>query len=288
MENTRFEYSAIVKRPPLKLPGGARLAFWVVVNVEHFDIGAPGHGPGPGPKTVPDVRTYSPLDYGPRVGIWRIMEVLDKHQIRATAAINAEACERYPVIVEEGKKRGWEFLGHGINNSRPLSGLSEAEEREVIRRSLDTVEKAAGQRPRGWRGPSMAETFNTPDILAEEGIRYLSDWYNDDQPYPMKVRKGSLISIPASTGTSDLQAFNGTHFTPEQYCGTVKDAFDTMYREGATQPRVLSLSLHPFVIGLSFRIGYLDEALGYVRGHDSVWFATGAEIADWYYENCMV
>ncbi|MBI4332176.1 MAG: polysaccharide deacetylase family protein [Chloroflexi bacterium] len=210
------------------------------------------------------------------------MDVLDKHHVKASVPINADACEHYPVIVEEGKKRGWEFLGHGITNSETLAGLTEEEERQVIRHSLDTVEKAVGWRPSGWRGPGMAETFNTPDILAEEGIKYLSDWYNDDQPYSMAVRGGSLISLPASIGTSDLHAFHGEHRTPEQFFETIKNAFDTMHCEGASQPRILSISLHPYVIGHSFRIWCLDKALSYIRSHKHVWFATGWEIADWY------
>jgi allantoinase len=285
MENPHFEYSPLIRRPRFHLPNGARVAVWVAVNVEHFDIESTSFGPGPGAKHPPDIRNYSMRDYGTRVGIWRVMEVLDKHKIRGTASLNSDVCDRYPVIIEEAKKRGWEFMGHGVNNTTLLAGLSEAEERRVIATSLEAVARAVGERPKGWRSPGMAETFNTPNILADEGIRYLSDWYNDDQPYTIKVKNGRLIGLPASAATSDMQAFIGHNLMPEQFCQIMMNQFDVLYKEGADQGRIMSISLHPFVIGLPFRIKCLDDALKYVTSHDNVWLATGWDIASWYYEN---
>ncbi len=285
MENTRYNYSPIITRKPFKLPREAKVAVWVIPNIEHFDIGLPGFAAGTGPGIVPDVRNYAVRDYGNRIGIWRIMDVLDKHNIKATVALNSAVCEHYPVIIEEGKKRGWEFMGHGITNSITLAGLSEAEERQVITSTLDTIAQAVGNRPMGWLGPGLTETFNTPDILAEEGIRYLCDWCNDDQPYPMKVSKGSLISIPYSHDINDIPVFINQHLTPEQFYEIIKDQFDTLYQEGVSQARIMAIALHPFLIGAPFRIGWLDKALQYIKSHKDVWFATGWEIANWYYDN---
>ena len=284
MENTRFDYSPIINRKPFKLPDRAKVAIWVIVNIEYFDMVAPLPGSGEN-KAGPDVPNFSRREYGARVGIWRLMEVLDKHNIKATASLNSEVCQHYPVIIEECKKRGWEFIGHGVTNSRRLYGLSEDEERKVIKSSLDTISQSVGQRPRGWRSPGMAETFNTPDILAEEGIRYLSDWYNDDQPYPMKVKKGNLLSMPATSDTSDIQVLITQQLAPAQFCEILKDHFDIVYAEGADQARVIGISLHPFVIGTPSRIGSLDKALQYIKSHEGVWFATGWEIASWYNKN---
>lgn len=108
--------------------------------------------------------------------------MLDKHNIKATVALNSGVCDHFPIIIEEGKKRGWEFMGHGITNSVRLAGLSEAEERQVIINCLDAITQAVGQRPKGWLSPGLIETLNTPDILAEEGVKYLCDWCNDDPP----------------------------------------------------------------------------------------------------------
>ena len=288
MENTRYDYSPIITRKPFKLPNEARVAVWVGINIEHFDIGLTSFG---GltvmAKQAPNVYDYAVRDYGNRVGIWRLMELLDKHNIKASVLLNSDVCEHYPTIIEEGNKRGWEFLGHGTSNSILLGGLSEVEERQVITTTLDVIAKAAGKRPLGWLGPALQETWNTPDILAENGVKYLCDWCCDDQPFPMKVKKGSLISVPYSVDLNDIPAFVYQGLTPEQFYEMIKDQFDTLYQEGINQARVMCISIHPYLIGLPFRIGWLDKALQYIKGHKDVWFTTGGEIASWYYENYM-
>lgn len=287
MENTRYDYSPIITRKPFKLPHQARIAVWIIPNIEYFDIGLPLPKTVVSESTVPDAKNYGVRDYGIRIGLWRLMEVLDKHNIRATVALNSAVCDHYPIVIEEGKKRGWEFMGHGITNSTHLTGLSKAEERKVIASTLNTISKAVGERPRGWLGPGLSETFNTPDILAEEGVKYLCDWCSDDQPFPMKVKKGSLISIPYSQDLNDIPLFIHQHFTPEQFYQIVKNQFDTLYQEGIHQARIMAIALHPFVIGVPFRIGWLDKALEYIKSHQDVWYPTGWEIASWYYENYM-
>ncbi|MDZ4230379.1 MAG: polysaccharide deacetylase family protein [Dehalococcoidales bacterium] len=286
MENVRYDYSPLIRREPFKLPDRARVAVWVGVNIEHFDIGTTDFGDRPYQAGVPNVMDYSVRDYGNRVGIWRLMETLDKHNIKASVLLNSDVCSRYPVVIEECKKRGWEFLGHGTSNSRPLGGLSEAEERQVIATTLDTITRAVQQRPVGWLGPALQETFNTPDILAENGVKYLCDWCCDDQPFPMKVKEGSLISMPYAQDINDRAAFR-RNVTHQQFGEMIKDQFDTLYRDGAGQSRIMCIALHPFLIGQPFRIGYLDKALQYIKGYGDVWFATAREIADWYYENYL-
>jgi peptidoglycan/xylan/chitin deacetylase (PgdA/CDA1 family) len=288
MENRRYDFSPIVTREPFKLPNQARVALWVGINVEYFDIEATEFG-GVGAFKVspPNVHEYAPRDYGNRIGIWRLMALLDKHNIRGSVLLNSDICTHYPVIVEECKKRGWEFLGHGTSNTVLLAGMDEAEERQVIKTALDVITKASGERPMGWLGPALQETFNTPDILAEEGIKYLCDWVCDDQPFPMKVKNGTLISIPYSVDLNDIPAFIIQHLTPEQFHDMIRDQFDTLYKEGADQARVMCIALHPFLIGQPYRIVWLDRALQYIKGHKDVWFATGREIATWYYENYM-
>ena len=170
----------------------------------------------------------------------------------------------YPTIVGEGKKRGWEFLGHGISNSVLLGGKTESEERQIIHTTLDVIEEAVGERPIGWLGPALQETFNTPDILAEAGIKYLCDWCCDDQPFQMRVKKGTLISIPYSLDLNDIPAFLMHHVTAEQFYQMIRDQFDTLYAEGATEPRIMCIALHPFLIGQAYRIGCLDRALQYI------------------------
>lgn len=288
MENTRYDYSPLITRKPFKLPNQAKVALWVGINIECFDIGITCFGGVPAMATVPpNVYDYAVRDYGNRIGIWRLMEVLDKHDIRGSVLLNSEVCGHYPIIVQEGKKRGWEFLGHGITNSVLLTGLSEVEERQIITTTLDVITKAVGQRPLGWLGPALQESFNTPDILAENGVKYLCDWCCDDQPFPMKVKGGSLVSVPYSVDLNDIPAFITRKLTPRQFCEMIKDQFDTLYREGTDQARIMCIALHPFLIGMPYRIGWLDKALEYIKDHKDVWLTTSGEIASWYYENYM-
>jgi peptidoglycan/xylan/chitin deacetylase (PgdA/CDA1 family) len=288
MENTRYEFSPIISRKPFKLPNEARVALWIGINIEYFDIGLTNFGGvGAMASAPPNVFDYAPRDYGNRIGLWRLMDVLDKHGIRASVLLNSEVCTHYPIIIEEGKKRDWEFLGHGTTNSILLGGPGEAEERTIIAATLDVIEKASGQRPRGWLGPALQESFNTPDILAEHGVRYLCDWCCDDQPSPMNVKKGRLISVPYSLDLNDIPAFIGQKMTAQQFCEMIKDQFDALYREGADQARVMCIALHPFLTGMPYRIGWLDKALEYIKGHADVWTTTSGEIAGWYYEKYL-
>jgi peptidoglycan/xylan/chitin deacetylase (PgdA/CDA1 family) len=288
MENTRYDYSPLIQRKPFKLPNEARLALWVGINIEYFDIGLTNFGgAGAMASAPPNVFDYAPRDYGNRIGIWRLMEVLDKYGIRGSVLLNSEVCTHYSIIIEEGKKRGWEFLGHGTTNSILLTGLGEAEEKEIITTTLDVIEKSVGQRPRGWLGPALQESFDTPDILAEHGVRYLCDWCCDDQPFPMKVKKGGLISVPYSLDLNDIPAFIGQKMSAQGFYEMIKDQFDTLYREGADQARVMCIALHPFLIGMPYRIGWLDKALQYITGHKDVWITTSGEIAGWYYEKYL-
>lgn len=281
MENRRYDYLPMIRRKKIKWPNGARLALWVCPNIEYFHIdkvipGTPG-------SHLPDIQGYTLRDYGSRVGVFRLMDVLDKYGIRASVLLNADVCEHHPAIIEEGKKRKWEWLGHGLTNNVRMSDYPSEEERKVIRQVKETITAAVGKAPKGWLGPGLAETFNTPDYLAAEGFEYVCDWGCDDQPIPMRVRSGRMILVPYQQGINDIGTLLYFHHTPEQYFRMVSDQFDTLYKEGAESGRVMAIPLHPFVIGLPFRIKYLDRALEYICSHEGVWRATGWEIADWYY-----
>jgi peptidoglycan/xylan/chitin deacetylase (PgdA/CDA1 family) len=283
LDNTRYDYSAIIQRPPLRWPGNARVAVWVIPNIEHFKIDMPATTMTPDAHPpVPDVRSYAWRDYGARVGVWRIMEVLDKYGIRATVALNAEACQRYAIIIQEAVKRRWVFMGHGLTNSQRLTNLPVDAERQIVRETIAVIKQATGQAPMGWLGPGLTETFETPDLLAEEGIRYVCDWCADDQPFPMKVRRGTLLSIPYTLELNDLPVCVGKGASAEEFYRICCDQFDCLYEEGAQNGRVMALALHPYIIGQPFRIKYLDRILGYISRHKEVWLTTGDEIADWY------
>jgi peptidoglycan/xylan/chitin deacetylase (PgdA/CDA1 family) len=283
----RFDYSPLIDRPPLRWPNGARLAVWVIPNIEHFwfDRAATRI---PGAITLsPDVMGYSWRDYGVRVGIWRMMEIMQRHNVRGTVALNSEVCAEYPRIIEEGKKLGWDWMGHGTTNSVLINEQGEAEEREIIARVVKTVTQSVGKAPRGWLSPALSETVRTPDILAESGIEYVANWVNDEQPYPMKVKKGSLFSIPYSQELNDIPALLSLHQSPERFGKMICDQFDVLYEDGASTGRVMSICLHPVLTGVPHRSKYFAKALAHITSRQEVWFATGGEIIDWYKQNYL-
>ncbi len=274
-----FPYVPINRRPKLSWPGGARLAVWVIPNIEIFPLNEPVPT---GTGMAPDLINWAPRDYGARVGVFRIMEVLERHGVRGTVALNSEVCDDYPEIVEDAKALGWEFMGHNESNSRYLHLMEPEAERETVRRVFDRIEAATGARPRGWLSSGLQESWHTLDYLIDNGADYVADWINDDQPYRMDVDGRPICSIPYSGEINDLPAMIRMGRTAEEFETMIKRQFDVLYREGAESGRVMAICLHPFVIGMPHRIGALDGGLEYICAHEGVWLATGSEIVDHY------
>lgn len=267
-----FPYQAIVDRPRISWPNGARIAVWVVPNIEHFHLELT--------NPAPDVRNTSRRDYGNRVGVWRLMDVLTKHGIRGTVALNAEVARYYPRIMEAARKLDWELMGHGLTNSSLLTGLAKADEAAVIRQTKELIEQQ-GQKMRGWLGPGLTETWNTLDLLRDAGVEYVCDWVNDDLPYRMN---NGLYSIPYSIELNDMPLFNTPSIDIADFERRIIDTFDVLYEEGAKNARVMCIALHPFLIGVPHRIRYLDRALAHIASHQNVWLTTGSEIIRAYRE----
>ena len=287
-EHARFPYSAIVDRKPLRWPNGARVAVWVIPNIEHFLFDRPSISiTSVTTGLVPDVLNYSWRDYGVRVGVWRLMEIMQRHGVRGTAALNSDACDRYPRIIEEGNRLGWEWMGHGTNNSTLVSQQSEEEERALIARVVSTIEKATGKHPRGWLSPALSESHRTLDLLAENNIEYVANWVNDEQPYPMRVRDGAILSMPYSIEINDIPAFIDLKQSGETFGRMIRDQFDVLYEDGAKTGRVMAIALHPFLIGHPHRSKHFADALAHIASRQEVWLATGSEIADWYKESYL-
>ncbi len=286
VSHDRFDYSPIVDRPVLRWPSGARVAVWVIPNIEHFMFDRPSTSiTAVTTRFVPDVLNYSWRDYGVRVGIWRMMEVMEKYGVRGTVALNSDVCEHYPRIIEAGNKLGWEWMGHGKNNSILMAEKDKDEERELIGDIVKTIAAGTGKHPRGWLGPALTETHNTLDLLAEAGIEYVCDWVNDEQPYPIRVKSGSMLSIPYSSEINDIPAILDGKQGAEAFGQMIKDQFDVLYEDGASTGRVMSICLHPFLIGHPFRSKYFADALRHIASRQEVWMATGSEIIDWYRQN---
>jgi allantoinase len=228
------------------------------------------------------VLNYAWRDYGARVGVWRVMEILDKHGIPATAALNSEACARYPEIIKAGNELGWEWMAHGETNSALFTGMPEELERPIIQSVIKTITEATRTKPRGWLGPALTETSNTLDLLAEAGIEYVADWCNDELPYRMKTRSKAIIAMPYTLEIGDIPLFLERGGSGEDFYRMVVDQLDWLHAEGAKRPRVLSIAIHPFLIGHPFRARWLDKALAYIKKKKGVWLAKGSEIVDWW------
>jgi peptidoglycan/xylan/chitin deacetylase (PgdA/CDA1 family) len=287
-EHGRFPYSAIVDRKPLRWPRGARVAVWVIPNIEHFLFDRPATSVTQTTTSlVPDVLNYSWRDYGVRVGIWRLMEIMERHGCKGTVALNSDVCVHYPCIIEEGNRLGWEWMGHGATNSTLINRQSEEEERALIAGVVETIERATGAHPRGWLGPALSESHRTLDLLAENKIEYVADWVNDEQPYPMRVKDGSILSLPYSIEINDIPVFLDGKQSGETFGRMICDQFDGLYEDGAKTGRVMAISLHPFLIGHPHRSKYFANALAHIASRQEVWLATGSEIADWYKKNYL-
>jgi peptidoglycan/xylan/chitin deacetylase (PgdA/CDA1 family) len=282
-----FRYVPIHKRPPLRWPGGKRLALWVNPNIEFFRLddvmpGTVNERVAREHAKVPNVRNWSLRDYGNRVGVWRIMKVLERYGVRASAALNSEVCDHHPEVIEEARRLGWELMGHGETNALRINEMDAQRERESIFRALDRIEEASGTRPVGRLGPGLAETWDTLEHLSAAGIRYVCDWVNDDQPYTMQVGDPPMVSLPYSVQTNDVPAYFDMKCSVPEFERMLKAQFDVLHREGEASGRVMAIAVHPFVTGQPHRIGALDAALEHICSHEGVWLATGREIVEHY------
>ena len=290
MDNPWYDYSPFPKRPKLNWPRNARVGWFVLLHLEYWELMA-DETSYKDPRYVgeygsfnPDYRTWTQREYGNRVGIFRVLDVLDRYQIRAGVAVNAMAAQRYPYLIEQFKRRNYEFIAHGHSANRMItSKMSEAEEKAEIDASVAAIEKATGQRPTGWLGQDYGESARTPGLLADAGLDYVLDWPNDDQPYRMKVGR-KFVSLPNQPEWDDVQQLWLRRIPTTRYPDIVGEAFELLHHEGG---QVFNLSIHPWLMGMAHRIKYLDEALRRIERFGNAWQATPGEVARHYIDTMM-
>ena len=279
----RVEYSAIVDRPPLKLPGKARIVFWTIVNLEVWDISKPMArqvlAAPTGQVLLPDVANWSWHEYGMRVGVWRFFEHFKKQNIKPTLAINARVVEDYRRVAEEAKREGWEFMGHSYEQG-PIH--KEPDQVAMIARSMETLEKFTGQRPVGWLGPGLTQTLETPDLLTAAGVKYIGDWVYDDEPTVIKTTNGPLVTLPYTMELNDIPMMAVQHHESDYLLKRFIDQFDRLYAEGEKRAKIISLAIHPYLSGQPHRIKYLEAIYDHVSRYDGVLHWNGVQILDWY------
>ena len=281
----RLAYSPISGRPPLKLPEGARMVVWTIVNVEAWDIHRTMPRtvltPPAGGSPMPDIPNWAWHEYGNRVGFWRMLEVLDALGIRAVLAINGSAIGHYEAISRAALERQWEFMGHGYTQ-RNMQAVENEE--DDIRRTTEAIERFTGGAPRGWLGPGLTETWHTPDILAALGYEYVSDWVLDDQPLWLKTTSRPLVSVPYTQECNDVAMMLIQHHKASEYLDRAMDQFEQLYADSRDSARVMALVVHPYIMGAPHRLKYYRKALENIRKHQDVVFWTGAQILDWFLE----
>lgn len=278
MDHGRYDWSILPRRKPVEWPGKARIALWITVALEWFPLdqqGKPFKALGSLQTAYPDLRHYTLRDYGNRVGVFRVMKALEKHGVRASAAVNAAVAVRYPSLIETVKQKRWELVGHGLDMDHlHYEGMSG--EKDLVQKAISIL-----GRPRGWLSPARSESSQTPDLLAEAGVQYLCDWVNDDMPYAFKAGGKTLHAMPLSGDIDDAALLLGMHHDEDEFRLQLTDQFDLLYEEAAKHGgRIMSITLHPWAIGQPYRIGALENAIGHIMRHPGVWPATGAEILD--------
>jgi peptidoglycan/xylan/chitin deacetylase (PgdA/CDA1 family) len=279
----RLDYQPIHRRPPLRLPNDARVAVWTIVNVENWSpTGAMPRAvlpPPMGQPLLPDIPNWAWHEYGIRVGFWRFLETLSSRKLKATFAINGSVCELYPEVCAAAHEAGWDFMGHGFVQ-KPMHKVED--QRTAISETIKAITAFTGKPPRGWESPGLTETDETLDLLAEAGIEYVADWVIDDQPVPLKTNSRPIISVPYTVEINDVVISAVQQQPSDEIYRRGRDQFDRLYLDGAKAPRVMAISIHPYLTGVPHRIKYLEMLYDYILGHDGVVMWTGAEILDWY------
>lgn len=279
----RIAYSPIAERAPLALPGGKRMAVWVIVNIEEWNpletMPRTVLTPPAGGSPMPDIPNWAWHEYGNRVGFWRMLEVFDELDIPGVLAINGAAIKSYEPIARAAVKRNWEFMGHGFTQKN----MQKVEnEREDIVKTRQAIKDFTGKNPRGWLGPGLTETWETPDLLVEEGYDYVADWVLDDQPVTLKTRTKPIVNIPYTQECNDVAMMLIQHHVAAEYRNRAIDQFEQIHKDSAKSARVMALVVHPYIMGAPHRLRYFREALAHMRARGDVLFWTGERILDWY------
>jgi allantoinase len=280
-----FEHRPVRARPKLRWPNDARVALWITVPVEFFPLDAPAQPLRPVgalDRAYPDYWAYANRDYGNRVGIYRIMRVLDRLGLRATAAVNADIADRHPRLIDEIVRREWEVAASGRNMSTiHHGGLAREAEKEIIAAAAATLRRASGQKVPGWHSPAHSQSLNTLELVAAAGFAYVMDWINDDLPYAVNTKAGPLHALPLTHEWSDRNILLQHELMIEDYAAQVLGAFRCLDAEAKDHGgRVLSLAVTPWIMGYPHRIGGFARLLETILASGAVWPATGIELLE--------
>ena len=292
-----YAWSPLIKRQPLRWPGGKKLAVVITMNCEYWDLtkdtsepyyaGGPPMLPDSLPGNVADYPNFTWREYGQRVGVWRMFRLFEEMGVPFSVTINAKTALERPEIVEYANARGWEIVAHNYEQGELLTRhtFDIEKERALIDATLAVYEKVVGRKARGWLSSSLRSTPNTPDILAERGLQFFCDYMNDEQPYLIHTPSGPIVNVPYTIEINDFTFFHRRAMSTWDAARMLKDQFDELYREGAESGRIMSVGLHPHVSGHPHRMPCFREFLAHAKQHPDVWWTTREEISSWYLQN---
>ena len=273
--------------PKVEWPNGERLAVSVVVNYEEgseysvLDGDSQGEGPSvvkPGDR---DLYMESNFEYGSRAGVWRIFKILDDYSVKSTFFVCALALERNPDVAKEIVNRGHDIVGHGYRWEEYHS-MDRETEKKTISKAVESIQRTTGQRPIGWYTRS-SPSVNTRELLVEEGgFLYDCNSYADDIPFYATVKDRKWLVVPYTLEVNDYQFHQGLISRPSDFYEIMRSAFDRLYEEGATHPKMMSIGLHCRMVGRPARALALAQFLEYAKSKSGVWFAGRNEIANWW------
>jgi allantoinase len=285
MDHARYRWSMLAERAPVQWPQNKPLALWLNVTLEHFPLNPKGEGFKPhGSMTMPypDLRHYTLRDYGNRVGVFRVLDALEKHGLCASAAVNGELAQRYPALLRRLKARTVELVAHGWNmDSVHHGGLPAEREADYIKATLDALAPWSETPVRGWLSPARSQSENTPELLQQAGLTWFADWINDELPFAFQTRDGEMTALPLSLELEDRFIVGENLHAESEYADQMIDACEFLLEEAQRtgHGRLLALNIHPWVMGQPHRIRHLERVFAHLASRAGwIWNAAPSDI----------
>lgn len=285
MDHDHYDWSLLVDRPKVTWPEGKKLAISLTMNLEFFPLnqkGQPFKVPGGMTMPYPDLRHFSLREYGNRVGVYRVLDAFGKHGLKPSIAINGQLAQRDPFLCQEIRQLNCEVIGHGWNmDSLHYGGMEPSVETDYIGKTKAILSDCFNTEIKGWLSPAKNQSENTPDHLSSAGFTYMMDWVNDDMPYTFKTKSDPIMAFPLSTELEDkfllMQNLQSESLWKEQILSAGEYLKEEAEEQGG---RLLSLNIHPWLMGQAHRIRYLQDLLATLSSWDDVWFASPSEILE--------
>jgi peptidoglycan/xylan/chitin deacetylase (PgdA/CDA1 family) len=281
--NPRIPFKLSNERPRFTPPRGKPLIVHIVANLEVWPFNEPmprsifdtAHGKA----EKPDLPNFSWVEYGLRCGLPRVIRALADRGLPASHFMNASIPDYYPSAADATLKAGWEVSGHSVFQR---SLRYEDDEEATIEEAKEKLTRFAGYPPRGWLGPGSGETMRTPDLLRKHGFDHVYEWQFDDLPCWMRTKYGPLVAMPYALEVNDVTCLIMHRQTADEWEQRFKYVLETYSQELAERPRIITLALHPHVVGIPMRFPVFTRILDMLMARDDTIFMTGSQIVDWF------